>query len=106
MEHPVVRPVDIEFEASTRSMSYIVPSASYSAPMSCSVPARAPPPSPSLERVVGAAVVEVVAEAGHEQRQRLQLGHHARAQQVQTLYQLQGGGGGDGGNRCSTQVDS
>ena len=32
-----------------------------------------------LEGVVGAAVVEVVTEAGHEERQRLQLADHAAA---------------------------
>ena len=41
-----------------------------------------------LEGVVGAAVVEVVAEAGDEQRQRLQLRDHAAPQQVKALDQL------------------
>ena len=41
-----------------------------------------------LEGVVGAAVVEVVAEAGDEQRQRLQLRDHAATQQVKALDQL------------------
>lgn len=41
-----------------------------------------------LEGVVGAAVVEVVAEAGDEERQRLQLRDHAATQQVEALDQL------------------
>ena len=41
-----------------------------------------------LEGVVGAAVVEVVAEAGDEERQRLQLRDHAAPQQVKALDQL------------------
>ena len=41
-----------------------------------------------LECVVGAAVVEVVAEAGHEERQRLQVADDAPAQQVQPVNQL------------------
>ena len=44
--------------------------------------------SAHLEGVVGAAVVEVVAEAGDEQRQRLQLRDHAATQQVKALDQL------------------
>ena len=41
-----------------------------------------------LECVVGAAVVEVVTEAGHEERQRLQVADDAPAQQVQPVNQL------------------